>query len=263
MQKKIEIIYEDPYLVVCRKMSGVPVQTAKVGQQDMVSLLRSYFAAKGEETQIFMVHRLDQPVEGIMVFARTKQAAAQLSSQSKERSMDKCYLALAEGIFEKSSGVLENDLLRDGKSNTSFVVSRGTLGAKRARLFYNVQQTWQIEAEQLQRQGETGQQEKFWQVKGAAEFFSADKIKDRVINLLEISLDTGRHHQIRVQMSHAGHPLVGDKKYNPNCPPGYLPVGLCSVKIAFCHPITKNFLEFTLEPQGELFQYFSTRAAAV
>lgn len=262
MQKKIEIIYEDPYLAVCRKMSGVPVQTAKVGQQDMVSLLRSYFAAKGEDTQIFVVHRLDQPVEGIMVFARTKQAAAELNAQSRKRSMDKCYLALVEGIFEKSSGVLEDDLLRDGKSNTSCVVSRGTLGAKQARLFYNVQQTWQIEAEKLQRQG-AGQQEKFWQAKEAAEFFSADKIKDRVINLLEINLDTGRHHQIRVQMSHAGHPLVGDKKYNPNCLPGYLPVGLCSVKIAFCHPITKKFLEFTLEPQGELFQYFSTCATAV
>ena len=64
MQKKIEIIYEDQYLVVCRKMSGVPVQTAKVGQQDMVSLLRSYYVVKGEDTKIFVVHRLDQPVEG-------------------------------------------------------------------------------------------------------------------------------------------------------------------------------------------------------
>lgn len=256
MQKKVEIIYEDQWLVVCRKMSGVPVQTVKVGQQDLVSLLRSYFAAKGEQSQIFVVHRLDQPVEGIMVFARTKQSAANLSAQSRERSMDKCYLALAEGIFEKSSGILENELLRDGKSNISCVVPSGTPKAKQARLSYKVQHTGQIEAELLQRRSESGQQEKFLQVREAGEFFRADKIKDGVISLLEINLETGRHHQIRVQMAHAGHPLVGDKKYNPNCPPGYLPVGLCSVKIAFCHPVTKKFLEFTLEPQGELFQFF-------
>ncbi len=71
MQKKIEIIYEDQYLVVCRKMPGIPVQTAKMGQQDMVSLLRSYYAAKGKDTQIFVVHRLDQPVEGIMVLYKS------------------------------------------------------------------------------------------------------------------------------------------------------------------------------------------------
>ena len=88
MYKNVEIIYEDKEVVVCRKLPGVPVHTPRLGQQDMVSLLRNYFAAKGEEnTQIFVVHRLDQPVEGIMVFARNKQAAANLSRQSRERSM--------------------------------------------------------------------------------------------------------------------------------------------------------------------------------
>lgn len=263
MQKKIEIIYEDQYLVVCRKMPGIPVQTAKMGQQDMVSLLRNYYAAKGKDTQIFVVHRLDQPVEGIMVFARTKQAAADLSSQSRQRSMDKCYLALVEGRLKPSSGVLEDDLLREGKSNTSSVVPRGTPKAKQAKLLYKVQQVWQMETEQAHKKNESGQEEKFWQPKWKIDFICPDKIKDRTISLLEVKLETGRHHQIRVQMAHAGHPLVGDKKYNPNCPPGYLPVGLCSVKIAFCHPVTKKFLEFTLEPQGELFQYFSACARVV
>ena len=157
MQKKIEIIYEDQYLVVCRKMPGIPVQTAKMGQQDMVSLLRSYYAAKGKDTQIFVVHRLDQPVEGIMVFARTKQAAADLSSQSRQRSMDKCYLALVEGRLKPSSGVLEDDLLRDGKSNTSSVVPRGTPKAKQAKLLYTVQQVWQMETGQVHKKNESGQ----------------------------------------------------------------------------------------------------------
>lgn len=224
MSKKMEIIYEDQDLVVCHKMPGIPVQTAKIGQQDMVSLLRNYFANKGEKnTQVFVVHRLDQPVEGAIVFARNKQVAAELSRQSRERSMDKCYLALAEGRFEETSGVLENYLLRDGKSNTSRVVAQGTPGAKCARLRYQVESSRTMKPE-------------------------------HTASLVRIQLETGRHHQIRVQMAYAGHPLIGDKKYNPNCVSGYLPVGLCAVKIAFVHPVTGKDMEFIVEPQGELFR---------
>lgn len=224
MSKKIEIVYEDKALVVCHKMPGIPVQTAKIGQQDMVSLLRNYFANRGDtNTQVFVVHRLDQPVEGAIVFARNKQAAAELSRQSRERSMDKCYLALAEGRFEETTGVLENYLLRDGKTNTSRVVAQGTPGAKCARLRYEVESSRTIQP-------------------------------DYAASLVRIQLETGRHHQIRIQMAHAGHPLIGDKKYNPNCVSGYLPVGLCATKIAFVHPVTGKDMEFIVEPQGELFR---------
>ena len=184
MKGQIQIIYEDEAVVVCHKLPGIPVQTPKVGQQDMVSLLRNYYTRKKENNQIFIVHRLDQPVEGVMVFARTKEAAANLNRQVQERQMDKQYFAVVEGKWKEKSGVLENYLLRDGRTNTSKVVPEGTKGAKRARLTYKVER-------------ETEEN-----------------------SMVKVQLETGRHHQIRVQMAYAGHPLVGDKKYNPNCPTG-------------------------------------------
>lgn len=216
--KNLQIIYEDEAIVVCHKLSGITVQTPKAGQQDMVSLLRNYYTRKKENNQIFVVHRLDQPVEGVMVFARTKEAAAKLSRQVQERQMDKKYLAVVQGIWEEKSGVLENYLLRDGRTNTSKVVPKGTTGAKMARLSYEVEQ--EIDGD----------------------------------SLVRIQLETGRHHQIRVQMAYAGHPLEGDKKYNPNCPSGYQPIGLCSVSTAFVHPTTGKRMEYTVKPQGSVFK---------
>lgn len=230
MNKKVQIIYEDHDIVVCHKMPGVAVQTAKVGQQDMVSLLRNYFAGKGQDTQVFVVHRLDQPVEGVLVFARNKQAAANLSCQFREGKMEKCYLALVEGKFKEASGILEDYLLRDGRSNTSCVVTPGTQGAKHARLRYEVEREYKAEE-------------------------SANQ--NEAVSLVRIFLETGRHHQIRVQMAHAGHPLLGDKKYAPHCRQGYIPIGLCAVKLAFTHPYTGEDMEFTVEPQGEAFCNFN------
>lgn len=219
-----DIIYEDQDIIVCHKMPGIPVQTARTGQSDMVSMLRNYFADKKESSDVFIIRRLDQPVEGIMVFARNRQAAAVLSRQVQEKTVKKEYLALAEGIFSESSGILEDWLLRDGKTNTSQVVSKNTKGAKSARLFYEVQRV-----------------------------FHETPYSKGPVSLLNIRLDTGRHHQIRVQMAHAGHPLLGDKKYNENCPPGYLPVGLCSVRTSFQHPSTGAPVEFCVQPMGKLF----------
>lgn len=234
--ERMEIIYEDSEIVVCHKMPGIPVQTAKPGQQDMVSMLRNYFADRDESTEIFVIRRLDQPVEGIMVFARNAQAAANLSRQVQEKSVEKQYLALAEGQFQEKTGQLEDYLLRNGKNNTSQAVPKGTKGAKGARLTYEVQKVF-LKSEQ------------------SSKLFEKVCYSDSV-SLVRIWLDTGRHHQIRVQMAHAGHPLVGDKKYNENCSSGYLPVGLCSVQTTFCHPKTGERMEFTVEPKGKLFMSF-------
>lgn len=218
MRNQLEIIYEDEAVVVCHKMPGISVQSAKTGQQDMVSLLRNYYTGKRESNQIFVVHRLDQPVEGVMVFARTREAAAKLSRQIRDRGMDKQYLAVVQGIWQEKSGVLDNYLLRDGKNNTSQVVTEGTASAKRARLSYSVEQEKEEQS------------------------------------LVRVWLETGRHHQIRVQMAYAGHPLIGDKKYNPACQSGYQPVGLCSVKISFVHPVNGSRMEFETQPVGAAFQ---------
>lgn len=230
----LEIIFEDNEIIVCHKMPGVPVQTAKAGQQDMVSMLRNYFAEKKEDADAFVIRRLDQPVEGIMVFAKSQQAAAALSRQVQEKSVEKEYLALAEGKFREPAGTLEDYLLRDGRSNTSKVVPKGTKGAKAAKLCYEVKK--EISSTETS---------------GAA---LGTICQNGTISLVSICLDTGRHHQIRVQMAHAGHPLVGDKKYNMNCSPGYLPIGLCSVKTSFNHPATGERMEFCVQPKGALFE---------
>ena len=216
--QKIEVIYEDEEIIVCRKPAGLPVQTASMTQQDMVSLLRNYFAAKRESAEVFVVHRLDQPVEGVMVFARTKQAAAALSRQIQQKGVDKYYLAVVEGVPKPDRGTVTDYLLRDGKTNTSKVVPKGTAEARLAVLHYQVQETY----------GNS--------------------------SLVSIQLETGRHHQIRVQMAHMGHPLTGDKKYNPDCGSGYLPIALCSVKLSFLHPSTGKKMEFEVMPEGKAFK---------
>ncbi len=163
-----DILYEDVAIIVCVKPAGVATQTKRIGEKDMESMLRTYRMQENEEAYIGVVHRLDQPVSGLMVFAKTKEAAADLSKQVASKMADKYYYALTDGVPVATKGILEDYLLRDGKSNLSRVVSCGEPGAKRAELSYEV----------------------------------LEKSDTRA--LLSIKLATGRHHQIRVQMAHAG-----------------------------------------------------------
>lgn len=144
---------------------------------------------------------------------KNKEAAADLSRQIKTKLADKYYYAMTDGVPEKKKGTLEDELLQNGKTNTSEVVERGTPQAKHASLSYEVVE------------------------------------KDGKHAVLRIKLDTGRHHQIRVQLAHAGMPIVGDKKYNfkENIAPSGGQLALCSFKIAFRHPKTHRKLEFEID----------------
>lgn len=212
----LEIIFEDEFIIVCKKPPGIPTQTPKSCVTDMVSLLKNYRVSKGEPPYVGLVHRLDQPVEGVIVFAKDKKSAAALSAQMQAHTFEKYYYAMVEGTFSPACGTLENYLLRDGKSNVSSVVPKDTTGAKRAELSYETVKT----------------------------------MEDR--SLVRIQLKTGRHHQIRVQLAHAGHPIIGDKKYGRNTP-GYLPLGLCSYHIGFIHPVTKKKVVYEITPSGAAF----------
>ena len=208
----LHILYEDDAIVVCVKPAGVATQTKRIGEKDMESMLRTYRMQKGEASYIGVVHRLDQPVSGVMVFAKSKEAAADLSRQIAAKAADKYYYAVTDGIPDTESGILEDYLLRDGKTNLSKVVTGKENGAKRAELFYEV----------LEKNDENA--------------------------LIRIKLATGRHHQIRVQMAHAGWPLVGDRKYNfkENRKQGAATLSLCSYKLGFYHPATKKKMEFKI-----------------
>lgn len=209
----MKILYEDDTIIVCVKEAGVATQTKQIGQKDMESMLRTYRMQKGEPSYIGVVHRLDQPVTGVMVFAKTKEAAANLSRQIATKSADKFYYAVTDGLPTQKKGTLEDYLLRDGRTNTSKVVSSKTEGAKRAELSYEV---------------------------------IAQNDKSAI---LRVQLHTGRHHQIRVQLANAGCPLVGDRKYNfkENMKPSGQQLLLCSYKLAFKHPGSGRNVSYEIE----------------
>ena len=220
---EIDILYEDGQLLVCRKPAGVPVQSGKVGQRDMVSILRNYRNGKEGDTYIGLVHRLDQPVQGVMVFAKTKMAAAGLSRQITDGRMKKQYLAVTCGKPMKKQGALVDYLLKDGRTNTSSIVPEGTKGAKRAELRYRI----------------------IAETPGYA--------------LAEIDLLTGRHHQIRVQMAGAGMPLAGDRKYNlSDAGQTEKYVALAAHRLSFEHPVLKKEICFEGKPEGAIFKKFES-----
>lgn len=214
----MKILYEDGQILVCVKPAGIPVQSASVGTKDMVSILRNYRMEKERELYVGLVHRLDQPVQGVMVFAKTKAAAADLSRQVSDGRMKKQYLAVVCGKPAEKEGVLVDYLLKDGRTNTSSIVKKETKGAKRAELSYRIVREMQ----------------------GFA--------------LAQINLVTGRHHQIRVQMAGAGMPLAGDRKYNRGeGADASKYVALAAHRLEFFHPVTGKKLCFEEEPEGELF----------
>lgn len=250
---KLEIIYEDNDLILCRKPAGIATQTRRLGQQDMESLLKNDRAEKGEPPYIGIVHRLDQPVEGIMVFAKNQKAAAGLSKQIQQRMIGKYYYAVSENRPKETEGILEDYLLTDKKSNVTQVVEQ------------NLQ-------EQSDLKGKT--------TKALPKDAKKAKLEYRVIEtkenktLFAIKLHTGRQHQIRVQMAHMGCPLVGDAKYgnpvenktNPQKKEkknGIIKktgtenkLALCSYRLEFIHPVTGKTMDFRIVPQGNIFQNF-------
>lgn len=217
---ELQVIYEDDSILVVYKPAGIATQTGRVGQKDMESILRSYLASKGENPYIGIVHRLDQPVEGVMVFAKTKEAAASLSAQVQSRAIGKNYYAVTEQIPESTEGTLTDYLLFQRKNNMSVVTGAEKKDAKKAELSYAMLAQTSSHA------------------------------------LLDISLKTGRHHQIRVQMAHMGCPLIGDGKYGHAAGGRTVNLALCSYRIAFEHPVSGRREQFTIIPKGKSFEEF-------
>ena len=215
------IIYEDTQLLVCHKPCGLAVQSARMDTMDLESAVKNYLAEKNaaQVPYLAVIHRLDQPVEGLVILAKTPEAAAKLSRQITEGKMQKYYLAASSHIPEQKEAVLEDFLLKDRKMNLSRIVASGTPNGKKARLSYRV----------------------------------LKEKDDRAI--FEIRLFTGRHHQIRVQMAGHGMPLMGDRKYNNlECMQENGSLALCAYRIAFCHPVTGKKMELKIKPENPLLQ---------
>ena len=217
----LNILFEDDHVLVVKKDAGIPVQAGKLRMMDLQGLIKNELYRrnrKGGEPYLGLIHRLDQPVEGVMVFAKTPFAAGALSEQVTDGRMKKHYLALLCGKPSEDSGKLVDYLVKDGRTNTSSVVKEQNKDAKRAELNYQV----------LKRYEDT--------------------------TLVEVELITGRHHQIRVQMANAGWPLYGDTKYNPQFQDvtEHVQTALCAYKLSFVHPKTKKVMEFCIEPDNSM-----------
>lgn len=225
----MKILYEDKDQIVVHKPAGVATQTAKLGQQDLVSELKNYISRETGSSNPYLavINRLDQPVEGIVLFAKNAKAAAALTAQMQDGSMKKYYCAGIFGHMEKPAEKLTDYLEKDNRSNLSRVVLDATPNAKKAVLHYEVMATM------------------------------------GKIQLLKIQLVTGRHHQIRVQFSHRGHPLIGDSKYGL---PQSLALtkemsirfpALCAVQLEWKHPVTQKALQVCTQPEHKILQDLS------
>jgi RluA family pseudouridine synthase len=221
-----DVLYLDNHLLVVHKPAGLLSQADRTGDPDLVTEAKAFLKEEFDKPgNVFvgLVHRLDRPVSGVMVLARTSKAASRLSDQFRKREPDKTYLAAVEGQLV-GSGEQEDYLLKDGRRGVVSRVKAGTKGAKRARL------RW-----------------KALQVVGKK-------------TLVEVELLTGRAHQIRVQLAGMGHPILGDRKYGsrePFSPPGLAPgaraIALHAGRLAFEHPVRREPVAFDAPPAWPFF----------
>ncbi len=226
---RLKILYEDNHLLVVEKPVNIPVQGDASGDEDLASVCRGYLKEAGNkpgDAYIGIVHRLDRPVGGVMVFAKTSKAAARLTSQFKGRASKKRYAAIVCGRSEPSAS-LTDYLVKDPSTNTSSVADADTEGAKIAKLHYDT----------IGRNG------------------------DR--SLLDVTLETGRPHQIRVQLAHTGLPILGDQRYNPEnvrrnggAPFRRTQICLWSYALTIEHPTLGETMTFFSMPHGENWDEF-------
>lgn len=221
--KDIKIVFEDNHIIVAVKPAGVLSQADGSDAPDMLTLLKEYIKVtydKPGNVFLGLLHRLDRPVSGIMVFAKTSKAASRISEQIRERKVTKRYRAVVEGFFKETSGTLTHYALKDPKTNNTkiFEAGKAPKDAKPVKLSYNVAKVGEF--------------------------------KGKKVSLVEIDLHTGRSHQIRTQLQYIGHPLLGDARYGSGLYKG--DIALESFMLGFDHPTTKEHLEFKLDIRDEI-----------
>lgn len=215
----IRIIYQDQYLLVVDKPAGIPSQGDKSGTADLLTLLEKQLQADHASSpagHLLPVHRLDRPVSGLVVLARTAAVQADLTRQMASHEFQKNYHCIVLGSPEIEEAEITNYLVKNERLNITQVCGPDRKMAKIAKLHYRK------EGQCLGRQNE-------------------------LLSLLQIELQTGRHHQIRIQLAHAGWPLWGDTKYNPSFrrSGGWHSLALCSTSLKFRHPVTQEDLSFS------------------
>ena len=215
--QNLKVLYEDNHIIVVKKEPNIPSQADKTGDIDMLSIIKEYLKEKYNKpgnVYLGLVHRLDRPVGGVMVFAKTSKAASRLSNQVREKTFKKKYLAVVDGKFDSAKGTLEDYLYKDERNNISKVVNKEKKNAKLAKLDYEV--------------------------------LACNEIKN--LSLVKVNLHTGRHHQIRVQLAHVGHSIFGDQKYGTRGTGKQ--IALWAYELTLEHPVSKETMTFKCLPES-------------
>lgn len=214
---KAQILFEDEHLIVAYKPYGV-LSEHDDKKPNMPLILKEMTGG-----EIYPVHRLDRTTQGLMVFAKTPEAAKRLSAMIQNGGIEKTYLAAVQGAPDEPNGEMTDLLFFDRRKNKSYAVKRKRAGVKDARLRYELLDTAELDGKE--------------------------------ISLLRISLYTGRTHQIRVQFASRRMPLVGDRRYGSDIPSEN--IALCSSELCFIHPFTVRPLDFLYIPQNDAFSLFA------
>ena len=213
---QLKILYEDNHIIVVEKPVNIPSQGDKTGDIDLLTMVKEYLKEKYQKpgnVYVGLIHRLDRPVGGVMIFAKTSKAAARLSEQVREKQFQKTYLVICNGKMETNKGKLQDYLWKNEQKNTSKVVKKEASNSKLAILEYEV----------LKYEPEIN------------------------LSVLKILLHTGRHHQIRVQLSSRNHSIYGDQKYGGR---GHgKQIALWAYQLVLQHPITKEWITFSSIPE--------------
>lgn len=224
---ELEVIYEDNHVLVVYKQPGILSQEDHTKDLDLVNMAKKYLKEKYQKpgnVYVGLVHRLDRMTSGVLVLAKTSKAASRLSEQMKKGQFNKKYYVIVHGKTN-DYGILENKLLKDEKKNKSFVTN--SPNGKLASLEYRRLGTFSH--------------------------------KNDLFSLIDVKLNTGRHHQIRVQFNHINHPLYGDTKYGNDKVKSYEKFFLCAYSLEFIHPTTKQLMHFSIQPKDSIFQIAITK----
>lgn len=219
--EQLDVIYEDNHIIVVIKPQNIPTMEDASKDLDLLSMVKAYIKEKYNKpgnVYVGLVHRLDRPTGGIMVFAKTSKAASRLSAQIQDGTMKKEYLTVLKGQLPLKTKKIVNYLKKDGESNTVKIVPMSEEGAKRAELIFEVLET--------------------------------DFSQNPPLTLAKIELLTGRSHQIRVQMAALKAPVFGDWKYGGETKKQNL--ALWAYKLEFVHPTTKQKMSFKVLPEAKL-----------
>lgn len=247
---RTKVIFEDKDIIVIHKPAGLAVQSARVGQPDVASELKKYLVSQGMPPYLGIIHRLDQPVEGLLVFAKNNKAASALSAQLQKDDFCKEYLAVVCGKPAAEEAELVDYLLKEGSMARVVSPCRD----------YGIGEQSASSSGADAGKAPAGEQGK----KAVLRYRILDTAEadGQTFSLLKVQLWTGRFHQIRVQLSHAGFPILGDRKYGSeesNLLTDSLQVkqtALFAGRLQFIHPISHKKMEYTAVPENPVFTLF-------